>query len=73
MFKAEKGITLVALVITIIVLIILAGVSISAAFNGGIIDNAKNAKDEFNRTATEDSDWLNNITNTANTLYYQNK
>jgi len=73
MFKAEKGITLVALVITIIVLIILAGVSISAAFNGGIIDNAKNAKTEYNATATNDTVWLNDMTNTANTLYHENK
>ena len=46
--RANKGITLVALVITIIVLIILAGVSINAVLNGGIITNAKDAKNEYN-------------------------
>ena len=40
--KAEKGITLVALIITIIVLVILAAVTINAAFNSGIIDTAVN-------------------------------
>ena len=35
MFKSEKGITLVALVITIVILIILATVSISFAVNDG--------------------------------------
>ena len=46
--KTNKGITLVALVITIIVLIILAGVSINAVLNGGIITNAKDVKNEYN-------------------------
>lgn len=73
MLKGQKGITLVALVITIIVLIILAGVSISAAFNSGIIGNAKNARDEYNTAQYDESDWINNITNEANTLYHENK
>ena len=38
----EQGITLVALIITIIVLVILAAVTINAAFNIGIIDTAVN-------------------------------
>lgn len=40
----EKGITLVALVITIIILLILAGISISALTNTGIFQKAKDAK-----------------------------
>ena len=46
-FKKQKGITLIALVITIIVLIILAGVSINAVMNDGLIGNAKEAKNEY--------------------------
>ena len=43
--KEEKGITLIALVVTIIVLIILAGVSINLVFgNLGIVTKAKEAK-----------------------------
>ena len=42
--KEEKGITLVVLVITIIVLLILAGVSIQAINNTGLFANAKKAK-----------------------------
>ena len=42
--KNTKGITLVALVITIIILLILAGISISALTNTGIFQKAKNAK-----------------------------
>ena len=36
--KDEKGITLIALIITIIILVILAMVTSRAAFNSGIID-----------------------------------
>ena len=39
----EKGITLVALVITIIVMLILVGVSITVALNGGLLDTTKEA------------------------------
>ena len=42
--KKEKGITLVALIITIIVLLILAGVTINLAVNNqGIFNKAKTA------------------------------
>lgn len=57
MFKKEKGITLIALVITIIVLLILAGVSITAAINGnGLFNRSKKAANVWkNSTAEEDS------------------
>ncbi len=43
--KQEKGITLIALVVTIVVLLILAGVSISLVINNnGVISKAKEAK-----------------------------
>ena len=44
MQKREKGITLVALVITIIILLILAGISISALTNQGLFAKAQDAK-----------------------------
>ena len=42
--KKEKAITLVALVITIVILLILAGISISTLTNTGIFEKAKEAK-----------------------------
>ena len=42
-FKNNNGITLVALIITIIVMLILVGVTINLALNGGIFQKAKNA------------------------------
>ena len=46
MMKGQKGITLVALVITIIVMLILVGVSVTVALNGGLFNNAQNAVDQ---------------------------
>ena len=43
----EKGITLIALVITIIVLLILAGVTINIVINKGIIDKTQTTVDEY--------------------------
>lgn len=39
--NSEKGITLVALIITIIVMLILVGVTINLALNGGLFDRAR--------------------------------
>ena len=44
--KSIKGITLVALVITIVILLILAGISIQAITNTGLFANAKIAKEK---------------------------
>ena len=47
MLKNNKGITLIALVVTIIVLLILAGVSIAMLTgDNGILTQGKNAKEE---------------------------
>ena len=46
MKRSPRGITLVALVITIIVLLILAGISIQAITNTGLFAQAENAKRE---------------------------
>ena len=46
MKKQEKGITLVALIITIVVLLILAGISIQSINNTGLFANAKKAKEK---------------------------
>ena len=53
--RQEKGITLIALVITIIVLLILAGVSIaSLTGEGGILNKATKAKNENNLGTIEE-------------------
>ena len=53
--KQEKGITLIALVITIVVLLILAGVSISLVLNNnGVISKAKDAKNSTEKGQAQD-------------------
>ena len=42
----QKGITLIALIITIIVMLILVAVTINVALNGGLFQRAKNAKSD---------------------------
>lgn len=61
--KAEKGITLVDLVITIIVLLILAMVSISLVMNDGIIGHANNAVTEYNASQVNEQQQLNSVLN----------
>ena len=64
--KQEKGITLIALVVTIVVLLILAGVSISLVLNNnGVISKAKDAKNQYaeaqaneEKHFNEVSDWI---------------
>lgn len=58
--RGQKGITLVALIITIIVLLILAVVAISAVSNDGIIDHAKNARDDYQAAQVEENKTLTN-------------
>ncbi len=55
----DKGITLIALVITIIILLILAGISISALTNQGLFKNAKTAQNATEKAEKEQGKRLN--------------
>ena len=58
--KKEKGITLIALVVTIIVLIILAGVSINLVLGeNGIVEKAKQAKEQTEQAKLNEEVGLN--------------
>ena len=59
----NKGITLVALVITIIILLILAGISISALTNTGIFQKAKDAKQKSEDAALDQNTKLDEYEN----------
>lgn len=63
-YSKQNGITLIALVVTIVVLLILAGVSINALFgNTGIINKAKGAQNEMNQAVQNDLEGLNSLSN----------
>lgn len=66
--KKENGITLVALVITIIILLILAAISIGALRDSGLFNKAKesqnateNATLKENITLNEYDNWITNL------------
>ena len=60
----ERGITLIALVITIVVLLILAGVSINAIFSeNGIIKRAKDAQNKMDQAVENDQKGINELSN----------
>ena len=70
--KKEKGITLVALIVTIVILLILAGISISTLTNTGIFGKAKeaqkvseNAEKEQKNILSEYEDEIYNNTSTS--------
>ena len=66
--KQEKGITLIALVVTIVVLLILAGVSISLVLNNnGVISKAKDAKNQYAGAQTNEEKHFNEVTDWIDT------
>ena len=67
MLKNKKGITLVALVVTIVVLLILAGVSINLVLgNNGIIAKAKEAETKSAEASQNDLKGMNALTEEMN-------
>ncbi len=70
MFKKEKGITLIALVVTIIVLLILAGVAISLTIGqGGIFDKAQDAANTWRNAETNQERAFNGFVSDYESVY----
>ena len=60
--KEKRGITLIALVVTIVVLLILAGITINMLFsNGGIFKTAQDAANAWNEATVNEQESLNNL------------
>ena len=72
LLKKENGITLVALVISIIVLLILAIISINLVINNGILDKAKTAVDKYSEGEIEEQIKLAYLELQAEKLYNSN-
>lgn len=63
--KEQKGITLVALVVTIIVLLILAGITLSTVLgNNGLIQKTKSAAQAYQNAAAQEQIELENVEET---------
>lgn len=72
MLKQQKGITLVALVITIVVLIILAGVAISLTLSdNGIFKKATSGRDQYMQAANSEQAGLTNVEGYINASQYE--
>ena len=70
--KKSKGITLVALVITIIILLILAGISISALTQTGLFSRAKQAEQKSKDAQEEENTTLGTYENEINEYLGEN-
>lgn len=69
MLKKEKGITLVALVVTIIILLILAGVTITIALSdNGLFQRSKQAVNEHKNGEQRDVNSMTNATEVINDI-----
>ena len=64
--KGQKGITLVALVVTIIILLILAGISIATLQNTNLFGQAQRAANETKNAAANEANILNEYSNAIN-------
>ena len=63
-YLKQNGITLIALVVTIVVLLILAGVSLNAIFSeNGIIKRAQDAQNKMNQATENDQKGINELSN----------
>ena len=72
MLKGQKGITLVALVVTIIVLIILAGVSIALVLSdNGLVNKARYGANEYSEKSDVEQGEILNAVLYANELTKQ--
>jgi len=69
MMKGQKGITLVALVITIIVMLILVAVSVTVALNGGLFTTAENAIDQTNEALVAENELDSGKVNVEDHVY----
>ena len=66
MMKNTKGITLVALVITIIILLILAGISIQTITQTNLFKKAERAKEETEQAQEKENEMLSNYIDSMN-------
>lgn len=72
MLKGQNGITLVALVITVIILLILAAVAMSMITgNDGLFEKANNAATKYNESAQNEKNEMDQLMNYANKYYEQ--
>lgn len=80
MLRQEKGITLVALVVTIIILIILAAVAIGAVYQSNMVNYAINGATNYseasvneNKILNETADLLDSVVESISSILAENE
>lgn len=69
MFRKERGITLVALVVTIVVLLILAGISLSLVLGqNGIVTRAKESRNAQSNALIMENEEYTNVLKEMNSM-----
>ena len=68
--KKNKGITLIALIITVILMLILASVALSAIGDAGLFDKTQQAADRYNDKVDEEKSLLENLINSVEKYAY---
>ncbi len=68
MLREEKGITLVALIITIIVLIILAAVTIIAVQDSNLVNRTINAAQDYARNQEWENGYMSSVDSKVSSL-----
>ena len=72
--EQERGITLIALVVTIVVLLILAGISLNLVLGeNGIITRAQQAKKQYQEAKVNEESGLNSLSSEMNKFFNANK
>ena len=67
--KGEKGITLIALIITVVIMIILAAVTINVTLgDGGLVDQAKWAAEQTANSTQSEQEQLENVSSQINDI-----
>lgn len=67
--KNQKGVTLIALIVTIIVLLILAMTSVSLVLRTNLIKKSQQARNEYIEAADQENQELTNYENEVNTIW----
>lgn len=71
--KAQKGITIIALIITVVILLILAAVTITAVNEGGIISHSESATSVYNKVEKNEMQTLGGYENLINNTINKDK
>lgn len=72
-FESKKGITLVALVVTVIILLILSGITVATLSNSGLFGKAQESKETWKNSQDDEETKIAKMTNEIDNLTNSNR